>query len=142
MEPFGICLGVISTLGAVKKVCQGLTALQHAPREIRELRDALEDVAMVLDRVALATQATGTSAIQLNSNSLLEHAIRGATRLSEELRDHLQDLTSDHEISPFRKGFERVVWLRKRTLIKDYVVRLANLKLSLLFALQAEQRYI
>ena len=139
MDPFSICLGVITSVGAARKVCHGLTALQHAPREIEELRNALDDVAIVLDRVAFATQTAETRSIQDDTSSLIKHAIHSARRVSEELRDYLQDLTSDSEASPFRKGFERVAWLRRRTLIKGYAVRLVNVKLSLLFALQAEQ---
>ena len=139
MEPFSICLGVISTLGAARKICSGLTALKNAPREIEELRNTLDNVTIVLDRVAVYIQAEGPKHIQENTTSLLKHAVHDATRLSEELQDYLQDLIRDNEASPFRKGFERVAWLRRRTSIKGYVVRLVNIKLSLLFALQDEQ---
>ncbi len=135
-DPFSVCVGVITIFGAAKKVCNGLIILKHAPREIEELRNALDNLTAVLDRVAVIIQTAGKPD---SSNELLQLALDEATRVAEPLHSCLRELTSSDETSPLRKGFDRVVWSRKRGVINDYVVRLVNVKVSLIFALQAEQ---
>ncbi|MCJ1307623.1 hypothetical protein MMC25_001270 [Agyrium rufum] len=125
MDPFSVCLGVLTILGAAKKVCNGLIALKHAPREIEELRSALVNLTALLDRVAVTIQIAGQPE---SPNELLQLALDEATRVAEPLQSCLRELTSSNESSPLRKGFDRVVWSRKRGAIKDYVVRLVNVK--------------
>ena len=134
-DPFSICLGVITIFGAAKKVCDGLIVLKQAPREIQELRNALEDLTTVLDRAALLVQTAGRP---VNAKELLQLALSEATRVAEPLHSCLQELTSTHGSSPLRRGLDRVIWSRKRGVVKDYVMRLINVKVSLIFALQAE----
>ena len=135
-DPFSVCVGVITIFGAAKKVCNGLIVLKHAPREIEELRNALDDLTAVLDRVTVIILTAGKPD---SSNELLQLALDEVTRVAEPLHSCLRELTSDDETSSLRKGFDRLVWSRKRGVIKDYVVRLVNVKVSLTFALQAEQ---
>ena len=135
-DPFSVCLGVITIFGAAKKVCNGLILLKHAPREIEDLQNALENLTAVLDRVAVTIQTAGKP----NSpNELLQLALEEAKRVAEPLHSCLRKLTSDDETSPLRKGFDRVIWSRNRGTVKDYITRLVNVKVNLIFALQAEQ---
>ncbi|KAK2592241.1 hypothetical protein QQS21_010057 [Conoideocrella luteorostrata] len=135
-DPFSLCHGVITIFGAAKDVCNSLIVLKHAPREIEELRSALGDPNAVLDRVVVFIQ---TVRLPDSPNELLQLALDEATRVAEPLHSCLGELASSDETSPFRRGFDRVVWSRKRGVIKDYVVRLVNVKVGRIFALQAEQ---
>ncbi|KAL2401452.1 hypothetical protein ABEF93_006231 [Exophiala dermatitidis] len=135
-DPFSVCVGVIGVFGAAKKVCNDLIALKHAPREIEELQGALHHLTAVLDRVAVTIQTAGRPD---KSNELLQLALDEATRVAEPLHACGGQLTSGDESTSLRKGFDRVIWSRKRGSINDYTVRLVNVKVSLIFALQAEQ---
>lgn len=135
-DPFSVCVGVIGIFGAAKSVCNGLIVLKNAPREIEELRNALQSLSAVLERVAVTIQ---TARRPDRPNELLQLALDEATRVAEPLHSCLGELTSSGESSSLRKGFDRVVWSRKRGSIQDYTVRLVNVKVSLIFALQAEQ---
>ena len=135
-DPFSICLGVITVLGTARKVCNGLVKLRAAPREIEELRNALQNLTAVLERVVETIQS---AAEPDKPNDLLQLALDEATRIADPLYAFLRELTSGIEASAFRKGVERVNWSRKREIIRDYTVRLVNVKVSLMFAMQAEQ---
>jgi hypothetical protein len=137
-DPFTIALGVITIFGAARKVCNGLIILKQAPREIVEVRAALDDLTVVLGKVAIHIKTIGNSE---RPNDLLQIALDEATRVAEPLQSCLQELAASAGSSLLRKSYDRVSWARKRVILKDYAVRLVNVKVSFIFALQAEQLY-
>ncbi|KAI1736485.1 ankyrin repeat-containing domain protein [Xylaria scruposa] len=136
MDPFSVSLGVITIFGAAKTVCNGLVLLKDAPREIEELRDALEHLTAVLNQVAVTAKTSGEPE---SPNDLLQLALDEASRVAEPLHSFLRELTGSDGTSPLTGSFDRIVWLRKRRVIKDFIMRLVNVKVSFIFALQAEQ---
>ncbi|KAL2432607.1 hypothetical protein ABEF95_013956 [Exophiala dermatitidis] len=135
-DPFSVCVRVTGVFGAAKKVCNGLIVLKHAPREIEELRNALHHLTAVLDRVAVTIQTAWRTD---NSNKPLQLALDEATCVAEPLHACLGEIALSDESTSLRKGFDQVIWSRKRGSIKDYTVRFVSVRVSLSFALQAEQ---
>lgn len=141
-DPLSVCLGVITLLGAARKICHGLSGLQHAPREIEELRNAADDVTAVLDRVVLAIKTKRANGQQHFCTPLFQPTLDATTNVTKQLEACLKDIKNDETTSALRKGLDRITWLRRRALVKDYAVRLVNAKASLLCVLQAEQLYV